>query len=109
MYFISQDRYEKELRSLQQEVEEERTHLQEAEVRMIRNLEETVELSTQRLHRLKQKKVTIKICLICPFITNELVQLLLKNLLVFFQFKITQHSTAPDHNSRLVSSVYCEI
>ena len=48
MYFILQDRYEKELNHLRHEVEEERAQLQEAEVRMIRNLEQTVELSTQR-------------------------------------------------------------
>ena len=59
MYFILQDRYEKELNHLRHEVEEERAQPQEAEVRTIRNLEQTVELSTQRLHRLKKKKVII--------------------------------------------------
>ena len=68
MYFILQDRYEKELNDLRHDVEEERAQLQKAEVLMIRNLEETVELSTQRLHRLKRKKVSkvsIKIYSIC--------------------------------------------
>ena len=63
MCFILQDRYEKELHDLRHEIEEERAQRQEDEVLMIRNLEETVELSTQRLHKLK-KKVAIKMCLI---------------------------------------------
>ena len=83
MRFISQDRYEKELNDMRHEMEQERTYLQEAEVRMIKNLEETVELSTQRLQRLKQKKVTIIICLTYPFANNELVQLLIKIGLLF--------------------------
>ena len=56
--------------------------LQEAEVRMIRNLQETVELSTQRLHRLKKKKVIIKIYSICQIVDNELAQSLVKIFLI---------------------------
>ena len=63
MCFILQDRYEKELYDLRHEIKEERAQLQEAGVLMIRNLEETVELSIQRLHKL-EKKVAIKMCLI---------------------------------------------
>ena len=37
------------MRTIRQEMKDERTQRRETEVRMIRNLEETVELSTQRL------------------------------------------------------------
>ena len=82
MYFILQNRYEKELNDLRHEMEKERAQLQEDEVRMIRNLEETVELSTQRLHRLKKKKVIIKIHSICQIVDNELAQSLVKIFLI---------------------------
>ena len=85
MYFILQDRYEKELNDLRHDVEDERAQLQEAEVLMIRNLEETVELSTQRLHRLKRKKVSkvsIKIYSIYQIVDNELAHSLVKIFLV---------------------------
>ena len=58
-----QDRCDKELHSLQQEVEQERVKLQEAEVRRIKNLEEAVELSSQQLQSFKKKKVAIKVFL----------------------------------------------
>ena len=43
------------MRTIRQEMKDERTQRMEAEVRMIRSLEETVELSAQRLFSLKTK------------------------------------------------------
>ena len=45
------------MRTIRQEMKYERAERMEAEVRMIRSLEETVELSTQRLLALKTKDV----------------------------------------------------
>ena len=54
------------MQTIRQEMKDERTLRMEAEVRMIRSLEETVQLSAQRLLNLKPKDVrsVIRHCLI---------------------------------------------
>ena len=82
-------------------MEQERVKLQEAEVRRIKNLEEAVKLSSQQLQSFK-KKVAIKMCFIYKFVTNELLQPLLK-ILLFLQLKLTQPSDAYGDDSKPVS------
>ena len=50
-------KFEDVMRTIRQEMKYERAERMEVEVRMIRSLEETVELSTQRLLALKTKDV----------------------------------------------------